>query len=94
MSPREHNLSQKVLEFLIAQQDWFILDIPPPPRQVSATSPPLSGVSIDEEDILVQPSSDDGGDSPVGGGWKLVGKQTKRITRRRTQGAIMLLKFW
>ncbi|THV07248.1 Rho GTPase activation protein [Dendrothele bispora CBS 962.96] len=31
MSPTEHALSQRVLEFLIAQQDWFMLDIPPPP---------------------------------------------------------------
>ncbi|KIM39928.1 hypothetical protein M413DRAFT_29083 [Hebeloma cylindrosporum] len=31
MSPKEHALSQKVLEFLIAQQDWFMLDISPPP---------------------------------------------------------------
>ncbi len=31
MSPKEHSLSQRVLEFLIAQQDWFMLDIPPPP---------------------------------------------------------------
>ncbi|PPQ78763.1 hypothetical protein CVT26_005711, partial [Gymnopilus dilepis] len=30
MSPQEHALSQKVLEFLIAQQDWFMLDISPP----------------------------------------------------------------
>lgn len=30
MSPKEHSLSQRVLEFLIAQQDWFMLDIPPP----------------------------------------------------------------
>ena len=29
-SPEEHNLSQRVLEFLIAQQDWFMLDISPP----------------------------------------------------------------
>ncbi|KAF8150814.1 Rho GTPase activation protein, partial [Crassisporium funariophilum] len=27
MSPKEHALSQQVLEFLIAQQDWFMLDI-------------------------------------------------------------------
>ncbi|KIK10036.1 hypothetical protein K443DRAFT_80815 [Laccaria amethystina LaAM-08-1] len=32
MSPQEHALSQRVLEFLIAQQDWFMLDIPPPPN--------------------------------------------------------------
>ncbi|KAF8969187.1 Rho GTPase activation protein, partial [Flammula alnicola] len=31
MSPHAHALSQKVLEFLIAQQDWFMLDIVPPP---------------------------------------------------------------
>ncbi|CAA7266973.1 unnamed protein product [Cyclocybe aegerita] len=32
MSPAEHALSQRVLEFLIAQQDWFMLDISPPPE--------------------------------------------------------------
>ncbi|KAI0067262.1 Rho GTPase activation protein [Artomyces pyxidatus] len=31
LSPPEHQLSQEVLEFLIAHQDWFMLDIPPPP---------------------------------------------------------------
>jgi len=31
MLPKEHALSQRVLEFLIAQQDWFMLDISPPP---------------------------------------------------------------
>lgn len=30
MSPQEYKLSQRVLEFLIAQQDWFMLDISPP----------------------------------------------------------------
>lgn len=30
MSPHAHALSQKVLEFLIAHQDWFMLDIIPP----------------------------------------------------------------
>ncbi|KAF5326787.1 hypothetical protein D9619_004210 [Psilocybe cf. subviscida] len=30
MSPQEHSLSQQVLEFLIAHQDWFMLDIIPP----------------------------------------------------------------
>ncbi len=30
MSPQEYELSQRVLEFLIAQQDWFMLDISPP----------------------------------------------------------------
>ncbi|KAJ6532030.1 Rho GTPase activation protein [Mycena capillaripes] len=34
MSPTEHDLSQRVLEFLIAQQDWFMLDIPPRRRNL------------------------------------------------------------
>lgn len=38
MSPKEHALSQSVLEFLIAQQDWFMLDIAPPPEGSPATS--------------------------------------------------------
>lgn len=32
MSPHEHALSQKVLEFLLIHQDWFMLDISPPTR--------------------------------------------------------------
>ncbi|KAJ2922555.1 hypothetical protein H1R20_g14545, partial [Candolleomyces eurysporus] len=39
MSPQEHALSQKVLEFLIAHQDWFMLDIPPPPARKGSTQP-------------------------------------------------------
>lgn len=35
MSPEHHKLSQDVLEFLIENQDWFMLDIPPPPRKDS-----------------------------------------------------------
>lgn len=35
MSPEHHKLSQEVLEFLIEHQDWFMLDIPPPPRKDS-----------------------------------------------------------
>jgi len=81
MLPREHDLSQRVLEFLIAQQDWFMLGIPPPPRPVEVTT--TSPIGIDE-DILMHPSSDEGEESPDGGGWKLVGKEPKRIRRRRT----------
>ncbi|KAH9025497.1 Rho GTPase activation protein [Lactarius pseudohatsudake] len=32
LSPSEHQLSQDVLEFLIAHQDWFMLDTPPTPH--------------------------------------------------------------
>ncbi|KAH7926374.1 RhoGAP-domain-containing protein [Leucogyrophana mollusca] len=83
LSPGEHLLSQQVLEFLIAQQDWFLLDIPPPPRSEPSTwreRPPR--VAAEEEPDLVIPSSDDE-HSQVGGGWKLVGRE-RRITRRRT----------
>ncbi|EIM91464.1 Rho GTPase activation protein [Stereum hirsutum FP-91666 SS1] len=35
LTPKEHQLSQEVVEFLIAHQDWFMLDIPPPPENYS-----------------------------------------------------------
>lgn len=80
MSPKEHALSQKVLEFLIAQQDWFMLDIPPPPQ--SAPGSPISDESS-MDDITVFPSSDD--ERQPGSGWKMVGKKDmRRVTRRRT----------
>jgi len=75
MQPQEHRLSQEVLEFLIAHQDWFMLDIPPPPT----TSAGLVG-SDEEADVVL--TSDEEGN---GGGWKLVGNaQSPRIERRRT----------
>lgn len=73
MSPQEHALSQQVLEFLIAQQDWFMLDVPPPPS-INPSSP------ADSDDITVFPSSDE--EKNGGEGWKLIGN--KRISRRRT----------
>lgn len=77
MSPTEHALSQQVLEFLIAQQDWFMLDIPPPPQPGSPSSP-----SSDLDDITVFPSSDD--EATGDDGWKLVGTQRRIVSRRRT----------
>lgn len=88
LSPHEHQLSQDVLEFLIAHQDWFMLDIPPPPTSStgagtvnSKTVAPVltSGMS---ENVDIIPSSDD----EVGGGWKLVDKDTSnhKVHRRRT----------
>lgn len=74
MSPPEHNLSQRVLEFLIAQQDWFMLDIPPPPQHE-----PGSPESWDDDVLAV-----DDEHSPVGGAWNLVGKGPPAMTRRRT----------
>jgi hypothetical protein len=66
MSPEEHDLSQRVLEFLIAQQDYFMLDVATPPANELPGSAG-SGIS-DDDDVL----ADDSGHSPVGGAWKLV----------------------
>jgi hypothetical protein len=75
MQPKEHKLSQEVLEFLIAHQDWFMLDIPPPPT----TSAGLVG-SDEEGDVTL--TSDE---ETNGGGWKLIGRaEQPRLTRRRT----------
>ncbi|EJF64820.1 Rho GTPase activation protein [Dichomitus squalens] len=79
MSPQEHQLSQDVLEFLIKHQDWFMLDIPPPPT----TKPSDSAVTVPMKepvaDILA--SSDE-----ESGGWKLISRDAvpKKIGRRRT----------
>ncbi|KAF9648004.1 Rho GTPase activation protein [Thelephora ganbajun] len=75
MQPQEHRLSQEVLEFLIAHQDWFMLDISPPPT----TSAGL--MASDEEPDAILSSDEDAN----GGSWKLVGNaQPSRIVRRRT----------
>jgi GTPase-activating protein SAC7 len=86
MSPKEHALSQEVLEFLIAQQDWFMLDIPPPPQSEPGSPDPMSGW---EDDVVMVPSSDDN-HSQVGVGWKLVNRPEKKQknSRRRTVDTI------
>ncbi|KAF8525950.1 Rho GTPase activation protein [Hysterangium stoloniferum] len=58
LSPDQHKLSQDVLEFLIAHQDWFLLDIPPPPSSVAGLSP-AGGDSLGESPVLVTRPSDD-----------------------------------
>lgn len=75
MQPHEHRLSQEVLEFLIAHQDWFMLDIPPPPTTRAGL------VGSDEEAEVVLTSDEEAN----GGGWNVVGNVPPlRITRRRT----------
>ncbi|KAF5382185.1 hypothetical protein D9615_004438 [Tricholomella constricta] len=81
MSPGEHALSQRVLEFLIAHQDNFMLDIPPPPPNSMGSPPPALS---DIEDITVVPSSDEEQSHVGGGGWKLVSRVRPSIPRRRT----------
>lgn len=81
LSPHEHQLSQDVLEFMIAHQDWFMLDIPPPPSagHKHADHPVVAATSGDGVDMM--PSSDD----ETTNGWKLVDKGgTRKIVRRRT----------
>ncbi|KAI0696289.1 Rho GTPase activation protein [Cerioporus squamosus] len=77
MSPQEHQLSQDVLEFLIKHQDWFMLDIPPPPT----TRPSDSAVTVPmAEPVDLLSSSDE-----ESGGWKLISRDVpKRLDRRRT----------
>jgi len=83
MLPGEHALSQEVLEFLIAQQDWFMLDIPPPPRNDSVMVAPTAPLSPEDQDsVFMVPSESD--EEPPEGGWKLVERQQKRLARRRT----------
>lgn len=72
MQPKEHKLSQEVLEFLIAHQDWFMLDVTPPPARRAG--------SDDETDAML--SSDD---EANGGTWKLIPRmEQQRVSRRRT----------
>ena len=75
LQPKEHKLSQEVLEFLIAHQDWFMLDVTPPP----ASSTGFMG--SDEETDVISTSDEEAN----GGSWKLIGKAAQpRIMRRRT----------
>jgi hypothetical protein len=82
MSPQEHQLSQEVLEFLIAQQDWFMLDIPPPPES-SSVAPNIDGTA-ETDDFLIVPSSDED-NNQSSGTWKLVGKDRRKLMRRKTE---------
>lgn len=58
LMPGEHQLSQQELEFLIAHQDWFMLDAPTKRKATQTGSDVEIGIS----------SSDD----ETGGAWKLI----------------------
>jgi hypothetical protein len=73
-SSADHDLSQRVLEFLIAQQDWFMLDIPPPPQ----TEPESLGSWIPSVLVDYEPFA-------LGDAWNLVsGDNAPTIIRRNT----------
>lgn len=90
MLPPEHALSQRVLEFLIAQQDFFLLDMSPPPG-VSLPTPGSAGDSTgggsgfrDGHQGGAGPSSSDM--PPRFGGKMREGSSTP--TRRGTEGSL------
>jgi len=78
MLPSEHALSQQVLEFLIAQQDWFMLDIPPPPMRKQNVPRHTPTTGVDDDTVLLQKS-----DEEIPGGWKLVGRDPPNVPRRK-----------
>ncbi|KAG6910846.1 hypothetical protein DXG01_007161 [Tephrocybe rancida] len=78
MSPNEFELSQNVLQFLIAHQDHFMLDIPPPPKGA------VKSLKQSMEDVVAVPSSDEESSNIGPGGWKLVNKSRPPMPRRRT----------
>ncbi|KAL5526495.1 SAC7 [Sanghuangporus sanghuang] len=94
LSPKEHNLSQEVLEFLIEHQDWFMLDVPPPPpRSHSYQTNPRSQNALpsipDEERERERQRS--GSPHPtmvsIASGWRLVEKPADYTTSGSGAGA-------
>ncbi|KAH9945048.1 Rho GTPase activation protein [Epithele typhae] len=77
LSPQEHQLSQDVLEFLIKNQDWFMLDIPPPPTMRPSDSAVTVPMTEPSSDLMT--SSDE-----ESGGWKLISRDVPKVGRRRT----------
>ncbi|KAG5339820.1 Rho-GTPase-activating protein 5 [Termitomyces sp. T112] len=76
-SPKEFELSQSVLEFLIAHQDYFMLDIPSPPNGSVQSPRPQT------QDAHVILSSSDEEISDLGpGNWRQI--SARPMSRRRT----------
>jgi hypothetical protein len=87
MAPEEHKLSQAVLEFLIAQQDWFMLDVPPPGRRDSILggTPPIDVINHLDEKARPFSGPVDTSKVPAGADWTLL-EDTGKVRR----GAIQL----
>jgi hypothetical protein len=81
LSPTEHQLSQDVLEFLIAHQDWFMLDTPPPPAHPPTPSrsrtPPVTPY-----DASARTSVSDG-EGPDG--WRIIQRHQRTADDRPRQ---------
>jgi hypothetical protein len=76
LSPTEHRLSQDVLEFLIAHQDWFMLDTPPPPALSPTPSRSLTPPIIGTTNVSL---SDDEGPE----GWRLIDRRPRPPSDRK-----------
>lgn len=76
LSPSEHSTSQRVLEFLIEHQDWFMLDVPQPPpiSNRGNRQTPLPAIA-DERSASPHPTVLSV-NSPSEAGWRLVEKRT------------------
>ncbi|KAF8269898.1 Rho GTPase activation protein [Lactarius quietus] len=81
LSPSEHQLSQDVLEFLIANQDWFMLDTPPPPAFPPAPSRSLTP-PITPYDASVRTSVSDG-EGPDG--WRIIQRHQRSGLQQQQQ---------
>jgi len=83
LSPQEHALSQRVLEFLIVNQDWFMLDIPPPTQGERHSRRSLSP-KLGHNLVLVPSKESENRDDSS---WYHVDKATlspPMVTRRKT----------
>lgn len=84
LSPEQHKLSQDVLEFLIAHQDWFMLDMPPPPRDVAELSP-FPKENLSDSPVMISPPSSE--DLMGGRGRERDERRSRRGRRRATSAA-------
>ncbi|KAH9167838.1 Rho GTPase activation protein [Lactarius sanguifluus] len=75
LTPSEHQLSQDVLEFLIAHQDWFMLDTPPPP-----TFPPTPSRSFTPPYDAGARTSVSDGEGPDG--WRIIQRHQRTADER------------
>lgn len=79
MLPGEHALSQQVLEFMIAHQDSFVLDIPPVPAEHPKSA---RDSATDIDDVETVPTDEER--SQLSAGRKFVAKDRPKLPRRRT----------